>query len=171
VTQLVVITGPIASGKSTLAAALWSLLSQRGFSAAITDLDDVVFSHNDGFDDAPWTRGRAVHGELVAAWLRSGVDVVLVHGPFYTPEEIAPLLTPLPAGVTPRWVLLLVGYDLALERVTADLTRAGSRNPDFLRYTHTRFAELLPGLPDAEWTFDTAVTPVDEIAAAIADSL
>ncbi len=48
-----------------------------------------------------WRGARMVHGELVAAWLRTDVDIVIAHGPFYTADETAAVLDPVPPVVPP----------------------------------------------------------------------
>lgn len=42
--------------------------------------------------DLSWERIKLVHGGLVAAWHRVGVDVIVAHGPIYTPEETSALV-------------------------------------------------------------------------------
>jgi thymidylate kinase len=171
--ELVVVTGPIGSGKSTVADGLATHLRDIGLRTVTVDLDELVgmVRAPDGDAELTWRQARSVHGELVAAWLRTGVDAVVAHGPFYTPDEIAPLLAPLPHGVSPRWLLLLAPYDVALARVAGDDRRGISRDPDFLRATHRRFGQLLPRIPRCEWTFDTAITSADEIVRSVAADL
>lgn len=168
--HLVVITGPIASGKSTVADRLAEHVRATGGSAVAVDLDDVVATLRAPASDfeQSWRRARAVHGALVAAWLHAGVDVVIAHGPFAAPEEVAALVDRVPPTVIPRWALLMAPYPVALERVTGDPQRVLSRDPDFLRYTHERFRSLLPDLPACEWTFDTTAMSADDIVQVLA---
>lgn len=165
------IVGPIASGKSTVAAALKAAITERDATAAVSDLDDVVFAQTYTNDEDVWRRGRQVHAELVGTWLRAGVDVVIAHGPIYTPDETATLLAHVGPDVRVIRVLLLVDVDVAFERVTADTTRLFSRHEPFLRSTHARFAELLPELPACDLTFDTAATDEVDIARTISDTI
>lgn len=139
--QLVVITGPIGSGKSTVADGLADHLQAVGRSAVSVDLDEVVSMLRAPLDrfERSWQQARVVHGALVAAWLHAEVDVVIAHGPFYTDEETAALLDPVPPTIAPRRVMLLAPYETALARVAVDARREASRDPNFLRSTHERF--------------------------------
>jgi shikimate kinase len=171
--QLVVITGPIGSGKSTVAAGLAAHVQAGGRSAAVVDLDDVVGmvrAPRDRFERS-WQQARKVHGELVAAWLRTGLDIVIAHGPFYTDEETGALLGPVQSTISPRHVMLLCSYEAALTRVTPDAERGVSRDPQFLRSAHERFQQLLPHIAECEWVFDTTVMSADDIVVTLAGAL
>ena len=165
---LVVIVGPIASGKSTIAAALGQRLRAEGRPTAVLDLDDLVATIG-GFVGLPADRfllAQHVFGQLVGAWLAHGVDVI-AHGPFLDPEENAALLHAIPAGVAPRRALLHTTLATALERVRNDPDRLLSRHPDLLAATYERFEQLRPAMPPCEWTFDTTTTDVPTIVDAL----
>ncbi len=171
--ELVVISGPIAAGKSTVAAAVATRLRDAGLSAAVSDLDDLVDSVL-----APrqqwqrsWDQARRAQAALIGGWLRSNVDVVIAHGPFHDKDEAAILLSEVPAGTVTRWCWLDVTYDVALERTAADPTRVLSRDPGFLRRSHDRVAALVAQRPAPAWTFDTATTPLHAVASAIVADL
>jgi shikimate kinase len=172
-THLFVITGPIGAGKSTVADLLADELLADGRTAAVVDLDDVVLALRAPLADldTSWVCAREVHSALVAAWLRSGVDVVIAHGPFFTPEESEALHAAIPATIAQRRVLLLVPFEVALERVRDDLSRGISKEPDFLRSTHERFASVRADLPPAEREFDTTTLSAGDIASTLARSL
>lgn len=163
--KLVVITGPIAAGKSTVAEALAGRLVTDGRSAAVVDLDSLVFDMLRAplaqFDES-WRRARQVHGVLVAAWLDAGIDVVVAHGPFLSSEDDEVLLARTSA-VTPIRVLLRVPFAVACTRVGQDPTRVVSADLGFLRSTHDRFAELEPDLAPCDHEFGTSTTSVDHI--------
>lgn len=131
--ELIVIVGPIASGKSTIAHELGSRLRSTDRLVAVLDLDDVVDTIG-GFAGLTAERFRQallVYGELVGAWLRQRVDVI-AHGPFFESDEDEALLHALPAGVTPRRVQLLATYDAALEGIALSADRALSKAPELL---------------------------------------
>lgn len=170
--QLVVLTGPIASGKSTIAARLATRLLEAGQSGAVVDLDDVadcLYQPPEGAGQA-WVRARWAHDHLVSAFRRSGVDVVIAHGSlFYERERM-----PTPDGVSDKGalrVLLTVPFEVARGRVTADPTRALSRDPDFLRATHQAFARRRPTLPRFDHEFDTSRTDVEDVVTTLAGAL
>lgn len=172
VSTLVVIVGPIASGKSTVAGGLGERFRACGRRVAVLDLDDLVETIG-GFVGLPGERFRqaqVVFGQLVGAWLDQGFDVI-AHGPFFDRDEDQALLHAIPGGVTPRRVLLRTTFAVALERVRADPERLLSRYPDVLKATYDRVDELLPQMPPAEWAFDTtttdAATIIDELARSI----
>lgn len=164
--RLVVVIGPIGSGKSTVARLLGERLVAAGLTVATPDVDDVVFMGSgppDAFETM-WDRGRRVHGAVVGAWLRSGVDVVVAHGPAYTEDETAALMVDVPPDTPTTRVMLLAPYDVALGRVTDDPERGLSRDPAFLRSTHERFAALRPTIASCDHTFDTTMTTAEQIA-------
>jgi len=171
--ELVVVTGPIAAGKSTVAAAVGVRMQDAGLSAAVVDLDEIVASlrASQAHQQQSWDQARRAHAALVGGWLRSGVDVVVADGPFHDPDEIATLLSHVPPYTVSRWCWLDVPFDVARRRTAADPTRGVSRDPGFLQRSHEWVASLLPERRSATWTFDTAATPLDTIVAAIADDL
>lgn len=171
--QLVVITGPIASGKSVVSTALADRLNFAGLSVAVVDLDDTVATMNYPSEELEltWERAREAHSELVGQWLSSGVDVVIAHGPFYSASETFALMRQVPAGIATRRVMLHATYEVALKRVTGDSSRGLSRDPVFLQSTYERFYQILPDIEVCEWTFDTTKSSVEEIVTTIIEAL
>lgn len=170
--MLVVIVGPIASGKSTIAEALGRELRASGRRVAVLDLDDVVESIG-GFVGLPpehFHDAQLVFGQLVGNWLERGVDVI-AHGPFVEPEENAALLHALPAGTRPVRVLLTTPFPVALERVSADPTRMLAEHPEVLESFHERFDQHLAAMPPADRTFDTSALDVRQIVEQLIDGL
>lgn len=170
--ELVVIVGPIASGKSTVAGALGRRFMAAGRAVAVLDLDDVVDTIG-GFGDLTPQRFRqaqVVYGQLVGAWLRQSFDVI-AGGPFFQRQEDETLLHALPDRIEPRRVQLLATYEAAIERVALDPTRGLSKDPDVLRLTYDRVESLLPTMPLSEWTFDTTAMSCREIVDALAATL
>jgi hypothetical protein len=172
VPTLVVIVGPIASGKSTIADALGERFRASGRWVAVLDLDELVETVG-GFIGLPGERflqSQLVFGRLVGAWLDQDVDVI-AHGPFFDGDEDRALLHAVPEGVRPRRVLLHTTFPVALERVNADPERLISSFPEFLEATYDRVAELLPTMPPSEWTFDTVATDAQAIVDQLAEAL
>ncbi|MGQ0832358.1 MAG: hypothetical protein ACT4OV_11835 [Microthrixaceae bacterium] len=171
--ELVVIAGPIGSGKTTVADLLARRYASASRSVAVADLDDVAFMQQ-GVHDIPefWRRAGIAHTALVLGWLDAGSDVVIAHGPFFESRSYDSLLAAARAGSRTHHVLLSVPFDIALQRVTADPERGSSalsKNPDFLRFTHDAFAEL--ELPPADYTFDTSSMTAAEIVERLAPLL
>ncbi|MCA1722159.1 MAG: adenylyl-sulfate kinase [Actinobacteria bacterium] len=73
---LVVIIGPIASGKSTVAAGVAQRLRDQGRRVALVDLDEVVAMAGGFVELSPADFGQTqlVCGQLARAWLRAGWD-------------------------------------------------------------------------------------------------
>lgn len=172
VAVLVLIVGPIASGKSTVAAAVAQRLRDVARRVAVIDLDEVVATAG-GFADLSPENFRSallVYGQLVAAWLREGWDVI-AHGPFFQPEEDAAVLHAVPEGTALYRICLLASFEVALERVAADPTRERSKDSTFLRQTYDRLELLLPTMKQADVIFDTTTTGwqqiVDDLSSAL----
>lgn len=162
---LVVIAGPIAAGKSTLAEELATRVAGPGTSAVVVDLDDVAGSQRSSADASElWRRAAAVAGASVRAWFDNGADVVVAHGPFFESGGYALLLDGMPRGVVVRHVLLRVTIEEALVRVAADAGRGRSKDPGFLRSAHERFRLIEPTLPRPDLVFETATRAAREIA-------
>lgn len=166
--QLVVLTGPIASGKSTVCSRLAERLLESGRRAAVVDLDLVAecLVAPDREWAVTWRRARVVHDELVASFRRCGVDVVIAHGSFFYADE--PPASPHGIHDTSATrVLLNATYEAALERVEGDKGREDSRDPRFLKWTHDQFAERSKHLPPFDLELDTTSEPVDTVVDAI----
>jgi histidine triad (HIT) family protein len=166
--RLVFVTGPIASGKSTVSRLLAERLRSTGDAVAVLDLDEVVETIGGYANVDRDGIGRAgdVLGELAAAWLDRGCTVV-AHGSFFEDGGSVSV----PTRVAPRRVRLLAEFDLASERVAGDPDRGGSKDLVFLRSAYDRYERLLPRQIAADWTFDTSTTPADQIADTIASAL
>lgn len=173
--QVVLITGPIGAGKSTVADLVARRFDQAGWPAASVDLDDVVFMQRSAHGDVEWERGRVAHSALTAAWLSAGVRVVVAHGPICTPEERRLFLSSLPADIGFKVALLRVPLDVSISRVLADDSRrpeAGSRVVSFLRKAHAQWQTVIEELAGiATWDFDTTTVSPDAVADAISSAV
>lgn len=168
-----VVVGPIASGKSTLAGSLADRLLARGCTVACADVDDVadMVQAPGGRTGEHWDQAHAAHGALVGGWLATGVDVVIAHGPVYTHQENDWLLATVPPGTTTLRVLLLATFETALRRVSGDPSRGLSRDPAFLRGTYDRFEAVRPAIARCDLTFDTDVEAPESVSSRTFDRL
>jgi adenylylsulfate kinase-like enzyme len=169
---LVVITGPIASGKSTLARAVARELEAHGVNAATVDLD-LVYELFDPTgapktDPAKWTLARRVSARLADALLAEGVGVI-VEGEFLTAAERAEFEQALTSGDAPQFVNLRVPLELALQRAQRDPTRGLSRDPVFLRAHYEATAAAVRDAPSTDLALDTGVLAVSEAARTVAE--
>ena len=138
------ISGPIASGKSTLADELARLLRSDGLSVALTDLDTVAAMALPTLPNWDWA--HAIHAQLVGAWLASGVDVVVDEGTS-SPTEVRQVLDQVPDGTDTFHVVLTADFDASLDRARADSSRWVSQDRDFLRADHDAYSQHLVDLP------------------------
>lgn len=170
VPELVVVTGPIGSGKSAVTKLLADRFKEDGRSAAVVDLDEIVAMLHAPIENVEqaWETARNVHRRLVGEWLSSGVDAVIVDGPFYSKSETAALMQYVPTGIVARRIILLATYEVALTRVVGDPSRGVSKDPVILRLLYEEFARQLPSIDPCEWTFDTAECSVGDVVTAVA---
>lgn len=166
--HLVVVTGPIASGKSTTAAALAELATARGLTAVVLDVDDVAEAVPAPGAGATglWLSAHQAHGALAARWVRTPVDLVVAVGPIYSAAERAALLDELPAGTPVHWVVLDAPVATTFARAAADPTRGVSREAAFHHERHERFRRLVGDIPAAQ-SFDTGATDARTIASEV----
>jgi predicted kinase len=151
--MLVLINGPIASGKSTVARALAGELEAVGRKVAVIDLDLLydMLAHpgRRKADRRTWALARRAAAALTDAFISAGIDDVIAEGDFFSPDERGEYTRHLTSSEVPHAVLLQVTYQEALRRVGGDPTRTVSRDPSFLRpyYESARshFAHVPPG--------------------------
>ena len=172
---VIVIGGPIASGKSTLARAVARHLTERGFVAATIDLDLVyeMLDHTGApkHDAATWSRARRIAAAFTDGLLDDGARVVVAEGDFVEEGARAEFLTSLRPGLPVRFVTLTVPLATALVRVEKDKTRGLSRDPVFLSRHYEEIAESLTerAATQTDLILDTSSVTVSEAARAIMD--
>ncbi|MGX9898970.1 AAA family ATPase [Arthrobacter sp. SA17] len=167
VRRLVLIIGPIASGKSTLADTLAGMLRSSGEAVVVIGLDTVAEMALPTLAD--WTWAHEVHGRLVGAWLEKPIPTVIVEGP-ETPEEIEYVMAHVGPDVRVQKVLITTRYENALARAVSDPARGLSKDPEFLRQMYQRFERTRAHIfHDLE--FDTGAMSSNEIAQRIIEGL
>jgi len=166
--QLVILTGPIAAGKNTVADRLAERLTGRGKTVVVADVDDVaaMVAAPGAARAGLWFAAHEAHGALVGQWMRSKVDYVVAVGPVYTAEERTALTSALPDGAAALWVVIDAAVAVTFARAQADPGRGLSREPEFHHAAHRRFRELLPAIP-ADLTFNSEELSAEQIATAI----
>ena len=169
---VVVITGPIASGKSTLGRALAVELAERGSDSAVVDLDLVYEmldpSRGAKTDEAHWSDARRLAGKI-AAGLEQRRSAVVVEGEFGTDVQRAEFCDELPLEWRASFVTLTVDFDEAWRRATADPTRGTSRNKHFLAAHYRALGNVRPD--DRDLLLDTGDVSVAFAARSVADWL
>src|SRR5262245_2787189 len=122
---VIVVTGPIASGKSTVAGALATELEVAGVRSAVVDLDvvhDQLVASGSASDQGSWTRARRETASAASAFLDDGVTVVIADGSFNRPMDRTALADHLPPGTALVYVTLQVTFEEALRRAHGDAT-------------------------------------------------
>jgi shikimate kinase len=170
---VVVISGPIASGKSALSRAVAAQLEEaHGVVSSVIDLDlvyemlDVRRRPKD--DGRLWAEARRIAARLASVLLREGRSVI-AEGDFATDEALGEFESELPEEAVVRLVLLDVDFETALERARADASRALSKDRAFLCAHYDRFV--------TEWLgrdvlhLDTGKASLSETARAVAEWL
>jgi predicted kinase len=171
VVVLVVVTGQIASGKSTLACAVARDLERDGASVAVVDLD-LIYEMLDPrrgpkVSQAKWTQARQLAARIAGALLAEGV-LVVVEGEFLTPDQRGEFTDALPSAIIPRFVTLRLPFEVALQRANADPSRGLSRDPTFLASHYEATAESIERIPSSDLTLDASAFGVEEAARSVA---
>jgi thymidylate kinase len=173
---LVLLTGPVGGGKSTVALALADHLRQSGRASAVIDLDLVycMARQADGFGEAnTWQTARRGAAALADAFFAGGLEVVVVEGGFFSEEECKGLRDHLASSVRERVVTLDVSYGEALRRAQGDPdpTRVGTRDPQVLQRHHTQFVSALPFLNASSLVVEADRLTPQELARLIAETV
>ena len=169
--MLIVITGPIASGKSTVARELARELERAGLSVAVIDLDlvhEMVAMGAQPSSHATWALTRHAAGTLVNTFVGAGIAVVIAEGSFNTPADRAVFAERLDAIASPQYVTLRVSYEEALRRAQGDPSRGKSRDPAFLRPYFATADLALATAPATDLVIDTERVPAKDAAVTIA---
>lgn len=162
-TTLVLIVGPIAGGKSTVARSLTAGLREGGADTALVELDQIAEMALPTLPD--WSVAHEIFASVVGQWLRSTLSYVVAEGAG-SPSEIARVLAAVPDGVRVVTIALTSPFPIALARAQTDPTRGVSKDPDFLAAEFERWARDLPAI-DHDLLLDTSRSSVPECVAAI----
>lgn len=170
--RVLIISGPIASGKSTVAYALAAEARACGSTAAVVELDRIYMMLDDGniMSDAEMSRrARRAAAALVNQYVPDGVDLIIAEGDFWTPGQRDEFTGRLSSVVAPVFVTLRVNVEEALRRVQSDPNRRKSRIPEVLRRSHADFAAAPPIAGDV--TIDSTSLSIAEVATRIGSVL
>jgi adenylylsulfate kinase-like enzyme len=169
---VIVITGPIASGKSTLAREVARVLERRVIRTAVIDLDVVhgtLIDAGSTSDDATWTLARRRAAELANTLSNEGAAVVIAEGSFNRSSHRAAFTEHLHRDSDPIYVTLNVSLPEALRRAQGDPTRGRSRDPAFLGAYFASHEEARATVPSTDLVIDTEQTTLAAAAAAVSD--
>jgi adenylylsulfate kinase-like enzyme len=155
--MVIVITGPIANGKSTVARELARELKRARVLVTVIDLDllhDMLTTDGPTADDATWALARHAAATLADTFLEEGVTVVVAEGSFNAPDDRAAFARHLDTSVDPIYVTLRVSFEEALRRAQSDPTRGRSRDPAFLLPYFDAVDQALAALPATDVIID-----------------
>ncbi|WP_203568990.1 hypothetical protein [Aestuariimicrobium ganziense] len=158
--DLLLVVGPIASGKSSTAAGVAAQLRERGHLVALVGLDEVA----DSVARADWAAAHQVLGELTGAWLRQGATVVC-EGPS-TPDQVAEVTRWAPEGTRVVTVRLAIDLAAAHARAQTDPSRGISKDLAFLTRDHADHDAGVAGLA-VDLVIDSGTTTLDEAVSQI----
>jgi adenylylsulfate kinase-like enzyme len=171
---IVVITGPIASGKSTVAGELARELERNDVRAEVIDLDvvhDRLTASGSTSDGSTWTLARREAATAANAFLEAGVAVVIADGSFNLPSDRTAFARHLRRGTAVVFVTLQVSFREALRRAERDPTRGRSRDPQFLGAHFAGRRDLLASVSATDIVIDTERKTAAAAAATIASLL
>lgn len=155
---LVLLVGPQASGKSTVAQALSHELRRRGEGVALVELDQIAAM---ALPTLPsWDTAAHIFGLVADQWARSGLNCVVAEG-ISSHDEVSTFVAQLPATAVLVTVAVTTTLESALRRVEADPTRGVSRDRTFLSQRYAWWSREVARL-DADVRLDTSRVPVEQ---------
>jgi thymidylate kinase len=166
---LIVLGGPIGAGKDSVSRALAGRLEADGLKTAVIGLDEIwlMLDHQwprrGGLQH--WLDARRAAAVLTDEFFRAGCYVVIINGPFVTPEERLAYTDFLRTSVQPMYVTLRVSFDESFRRVQGDSQRPAGRTRAWYLDNYERYSALAAMLDDSELSIDTDAKTADQIAA------
>ena len=140
--QLLVVSGPVASGKTTVSSLVAEVARGHGLVAAAIDMDRVMESLI-GLD---WRRVKAIHWQrayratagLIDGLFEAGVEIVTLAAPLFYAETRAAVVGPMTAGAEVHFVTLRVEFEEAYRRAQTDPDpgRVITKDRAFLQHLH-----------------------------------
>ena len=164
---LVLIVGPIAAGKSTVARALAQQLRLSGGKVAVVELDQIAEMALPTLPD--WDFAHSIFGSVVGQWLRSPLDIVIAEGPGNR-SEVDGVLAQIPPAATVVTVVLTSSLEVAFSRAQEDPRRGISRSHQFLSDEFRRWAHDMTFI-EHDLVIDTGFSSVDHSIARVRSQL
>ncbi len=173
--HVVVITGPVGAGKSTVAQSLADLIRRRHRTrVAVVDLDVIycMLRQRKGFDEPEtWARARRTSAALISALLSDGFGCVVLEREYFSKDHLDALTTHSPELPPFQLFTLDATYPVVLRRVTGDPSRGASREAAFLRQIHESFCAAIPYLQCSGSVVTADDASPEELAGMIAAQL
>lgn len=169
---LMLLTGPVGGGKSTVALAVADRFREVGRAVAVIDLDLIyrMARQRDGFDEMEaWHTARRGAAALADAFFTCGLDVVVVEGGIYSQEARDDLREHLSSAVLEMFITLHVSHEETLRRTQADPGRVTTSDPDFLRRLYREFERALPFVRESSLVVEAERRMPSEVAKLIVE--
>src|SRR5690348_451067 len=131
--RVLIISGPIGSGKSTAARTLAADVRASGSTAAVVELDRMYMMLDEGpimGDLQISRRARRAAAALVDHYVLDTIELIIAEGDFWIASQRDEFTSRLSSGVAPIFVTLRVSVDEALRRVQLDTSRRFAGIPE-----------------------------------------
>jgi len=154
----VLLIGPQASGKSTVARALSMELRRRGELVALVELDQIAAM---ALPTLPsWDTAARIFAMVAGEWARADMTCVIAEG-IASQDEVSILLDHIPVAAAIVTVVMTTPFEAALPRAQADPTRGPSRDRDWLADRYQEWSVEVDRL-DADVHMDASALSVDQ---------
>jgi hypothetical protein len=171
--QLVVITGPIASDKTTVAREVAAEARRRGHTAAAVDLDHLVgMLIGYGWprimpDD--WLIARELAAGIAETLFLHEVETVIISGPFFDDDSRAHLLRGFAIAPPTLYVMLRVSLAESQRRAALDPARESAQDLGQMERLYARID--CESLPTSHVDLDTDGLPLSAVIDAVAEQV
>lgn len=155
---LVLLVGPQASGKSTVARALSEELRRRGERVALVELDQIAEMSLPTLPS--WDTAARIFAVVVGKWARADLTCVIAEG-IADQDEVSILLDHTSAAAAVVTVVMTTPFEAALSRAQADPTRGWSRDRNWLADRYQEWSGEV-GRVDADVQIDASASSVDQ---------
>jgi energy-coupling factor transporter ATP-binding protein EcfA2 len=156
VVTIVLLVGPQASGKSTLASALGEELRRRGELVAVVELDQIAAM---ALPTLPgWDNAAHIFGLVAGQWARTDLTCVIAEG-IASQEEVSNFLAHVPTAAALITIAVTTTFEAAWVRAQADPSRGTSRDHRFLRERYEWWSNEMARI-DSDLLLDTSVVSV-----------
>lgn len=164
---VVLLIGPQASGKSTVARALSEEMRRQGELVALVELDQIAAM---ALPTLPGCNHAArIFGLVAGEWARTELTCVIAEG-ISSQVEVSNFVAHVPETSALVTVAVTTSFDAALARAQADPTRGVSRDPGFLRARYAEWSREVTRM-NADLLLDTSEVAVEQAVWLIADAV
>lgn len=166
--NLIVISGPIGAGKSSIGKGLADRCTRSGSRAGVVDLDLVwkmISAWPPSREDWKETLriARRAAATLANTFVEERFKAVVIEGDFWNDFSQSDFLALLAGDVAAHFVTLTVSYEHALRRVQGELSRGISRDRAFLKRNNDAFHEAMENATAGHLVLDTDNRDIEDL--------